>query len=364
MNRNILIAFYLLFISSHLHAGDLETLRTKWASADKEVLSAEIRYKYFSRVSKLPAFSEIELRKRIETADFSYDDGLVDFLRPYCGHLPENVNCYMDSYLVVEGERTANTLAHSMSTDTRVRSGSTEIHKRDFIADGNSRGQVDIGVRDAFRSKPITINDLRFVPNAPIIFSGAATTTRDADDHLCRLTVSDTENGNTKKIELIADISSGLISEYRLSSFQEGSGLVRSCKLTLQGDAFSGGDIVLPKWRIDASFKNDKAERITVAVIVSAKLNQPIDDERFVVSAQPDTVIVDSRNSIGKTSISKTSERVSDVVVFADQPLPLLAESNQTNRTGRGWLMISSVTLGLLMLVVYFRFGMYRKGKI
>jgi len=205
---------------------------------------------------------------------------------------------------------------------------------------------------------------LRFVPNASIIFSDAATITRDADDHLCRLAVSNTENGNTKKIELIADITSGLTREYRLASFQEGTGLVRSCKLTLQGGAFPSGDIVLPKWRIDTSFRNDKAERMIVAVIDSAKLNQPIDDERFVVSAQPDTVNVESRDSIGKPSITKTSERVSDVVVFADQPLPMLAESNQKNHSGRGWLLISSFTLGLLMLVIYFRFGMDRKGKI
>lgn len=361
MNRNIFIWFYLLFICSPLHADDVETLRAKWASADKEVLSAEIRYKYFSRRNALPKFSEIELRKRVETADFSSDEGLADFLRPYCDHLPDNVKCYMDSHLVFEGERTANTLAHSVFTDSRIRSGSTEIHKRDFNADGKSRGQVDIGIRDGFRTKPITIGDLRFVPRAHIIFSDAETIPRDANDPLCRLVASRTENGSTKKIELVADIASGLTREYRLTSSQAGADLARSCKLNLQGGAFSNGDIVLPKWRIDVSFRNDEAESMTVAVIDSATLNQPIDDDNFAVSARPDTVIVDSRENIGKPSITKTSEWVNDVVVFADQPRPLPAQPNQKTRTGRGSFLIFSLILGFVLLVIYFKLGKDRK---
>jgi hypothetical protein len=332
------------------HAGDpelLQKLAKKWASQKSEVFSASIRFRRFAEGGYLKPCTQREIAREVAGVDFVKDteamQRLISHIFPY-GKLPANVRFKSPPWTVIKfqmsGERRREEAADIGSTqiatpEAKIESNGLNKHIQ-LYAPGRSLMHVTElkDIRDC----------VNFHPSMAI---------RSVEG---RVALIETGGDKLGHWEYRVDIDSGAQLE---CSFHRNGGRI-SEQHWQGGWTLFPGDVLLPRWKIDAIYDAaGKLATFNMFFVEDAVLNQTVPDAAFQLRAAEGATVFDRRVR-RKITDFRLAHDTADIVAAAGNPLyrgnfPARDAAGSATPARRPiWGLLVLLNAGLLLIFVGF----------
>jgi hypothetical protein len=288
----------------------LQKLARKWASQDKQISSASIRFRLFRQGGYLKPCTPAEIAGKLQGVDFVKDPEamrrFVSSIYPF-GEIPPNVHITRrpHPWSVMEfkmaGEKRREEDLDSIdvqlaTADVKVETNQVNNQIHIYAPRGSVRGIVDIA---DFRIDP------RFHSSMSV---------RSVEGPIAVISTSPGRFGHS---EFRVDIESGALLEL---AFYDPRGQVTQ-QLWQGGWTLFPGDVRLPRWRIAAHYNPaGKLQMLTMSFVEKATLNKPVPDAAFYVAAVKGVTVFDHRVP-GRLASFRLRDDTTDIVGAADNPL-------------------------------------------
>jgi hypothetical protein len=288
----------------------LQQLAKKWASEDKPIANASIRFRAFLQGSLLKPCTPAEIAEKVRDVDFVSDpEAMRRFLSgiyPF-GPIPPGVHMMrtpdpwgMMEFKMSGEKRREDTLdtgdVQIATPDIKIESDQANRQIHVFAARGSNRGMADVA-------------DFRFVPK---FFPSMSV--RSVDGPIAVIVTSPGKYGHG---EFRVDIESGALLErvfydlkgQAMQQFWQGGWTV-----------FPGG-VHLPRWKIEAHYDpGGKLQALSMSYVEKATLNKPVRDDEFHLVAVKGVTVFDHRVP-GRLGSFRLRSDTSDIATAVDNPL-------------------------------------------
>ena len=288
----------------------LQKLAKKWASQDKQISSASIRFRLFRQGGSIKPCTSAEIAGMVKGVDFVKDpQAMRRFLSgiyPF-GQIPPNVHIMRtpDPWGMMEFKMAGERLREdSLSTsdvqisepDIKVETDQANQQIHIFAPRGSRRGMTHIA--DLVRV-------LRFDPSLSV---------RSVESPVAVIVTPADRFGNS---EFRVDIESGALLE---ATYYNPKGQLLQ-QLWQGGWTLFPGDVRLPRWKIQAHYDPaGKLQMLTMSFVEKALLNKPVRNVEFSVAALKGVTVFDHRVP-GKLTSFRLRDDTADVAAAADNPL-------------------------------------------
>ncbi|MGE0606791.1 MAG: hypothetical protein AB7O62_06660 [Pirellulales bacterium] len=283
-------------------AARLARLRELWERQKAEVVSGEFRLRYLFRGTPyLQPIEPSEIFSLIETDEFSTSRDLqAAFLKRVALPMPVLKDQWWTVSLVLSGgkakqeylddepELAGATFESSYDGETQV----TKDRRQATITRGRSPVHI------------MNVGEIRWIP--ALLDDAEILSTEQAGVVRVR------QSGGDYSGEMLIDEATGMA--LRLDMFNSQGQL--AVALRQYQPTVHAGDVVLPAVSAKATYIDGQPATLAVVIVESATLNEQVNDEKFLVAANPGTVVVDKRESTTKPKIDKVGQATADVLTF------------------------------------------------
>ena len=288
----------------------LQKLAKKWASQDKPISSASIRFRLFRQAGFIKPCTPAEIAGMVQGVDFVKDPQamrrFLSSIYPF-GQIPPNVHLMRtpDPWGMMEfkmaGERLREDMLYTgdvqiSEPDVKVETDQANHQIHIFAPRGSMRGMTHIA--DFLRV-------LRFDPSMSI---------RSVKGPVAVIATPTDRFGH---FESRVDLESGALLE--LDFYNPKGQLIQ--QLWQGGWTLFAGDVRLPRWKIEAHYDPaGKPQLLTMSFVEKATFNKPVPDAAFLVSALKGVTVFDHRVP-GRLGSFRLRGDTTDIVGAADNPL-------------------------------------------
>jgi len=288
----------------------LQKLAKKWASQDKPITSASIRFRLFRQGGLIKPCTPAEIAGMVQGVDFVKDpQAMRRFLSgiyPF-GQIPANVHIMRtpDPWGMMEFKMAGKRLREDIPYTSDVQISEPDVK----VETDQANRQIHIYAPRASLRGMTHIADfvrvLRFDPSLSV---------RSVEGPVAVIVTPADRFGH---IEFRVDIESGALLE---STFYNPKGQIVQQRWQGGWNLFPG-DTRLPRWNIEAHYDPaGKLQMLTMSFVEKAALNKPVRDVEFSVAALKGVTVFDHRVP-GKLTSFRLREDTADVAAAADNPL-------------------------------------------
>jgi hypothetical protein len=254
-----------------------------WDAQRTEVVTADIQCLCFNGSIENPGMTQERLAELVGEHDLAADaENLGPFLEGVLGGKPEREEPWTRMAISISGRR------------HRQDDGSLTFlsdGRYDFLVIPNNR-QVSIYQPGQSSFGPYGVDSFRWTPPAPVIADRIRITHREGDASQIEFVPVD-GNAHGPAATAVVDNASGIVT-YKASLASDGSPLKERYQL---GIKTYPGDIDWPTATLEARYAGQRLSGLRVLLILSARFNQSVPEERFVLGAARGTSVIDYRGA-------------------------------------------------------------------
>lgn len=212
---------------------------------------------------------------------------------------------FAETTLTVADANFRNDVSHGGLVRSTVRNNDVEIYVRPRIK------QVHIYNAGEMQTSSRTLSRLTYLPSGTAPWTDYTTDVR--DDNTTKIVSPDGRR------MLVVNSSSGFVVESSYRSITRDNSAIKLVELQ-SAPIDPTADILFPRVRASATFRDDVLSEFEICVIVEIELNAEVPASIFTVNASKGTLLLDHRSDLQNPALLRLDEASADVLEAIDDP--------------------------------------------